>query len=105
MLLKLLVYQRKIRLIVSALTIHTRHLSYLLPRTYELFEIIPRGTFALSILDLKEASYSLPIKKNSQKYVAIITLKGVFIPKRCTFGIKNTPTKFQQVMESMFISC
>ena len=89
----------------TVLNAHTRPLSYPLPRIDELSEIIPGGTCLFSTLDLKEAYYSLPIEKNSQKYAAIITHKGVFIPKRCTFGLKNAPTRFQQMMESMFISC
>ena len=89
----------------TILNAHTRPLSYPLPRIDELSEIIPGGTCLFSTLDLKEAYYSLPIEKDSQKYAAIITHKGVFIPKRCTFGLKNAPTRFQQMMESMFMSC
>ena len=89
----------------TVLNSHTRPLSYPLPRIDELSEIIPGGTCVFSTLDLKEAYYSLPIKTSSQKYAAIITHKGVFIPKRCTFGLKNAPTRFQQMMESLFISC
>ena len=89
----------------TILNSHTRPLSYPLPRIDELSEIIPGGTCVFSTLDLKEAYYSLPIEISSQKYAAIITHKGVFIPKRCTFGLKNAPTRFQQMMESIFISC
>ena len=89
----------------TILNSHTRPLSYPLPRIDELSEIIPGGTCVFSTLDLKEAYYSLPIEISSQKYAAIITHKGVFILKRCTFGLKNAPTRFQQMMESIFISC
>ena len=84
---------------------HTRPLSYPLPRIDELSEMIPGGTKFFSTLDLKEAYYSLPIEKQSQSLAAIITYSGVFIPRRCTFGLKNAPTRFQQMMDDMFMDC
>ena len=36
---------------------------------------------------------------------AIITHKGVFIPQRCTFGLKDAQTRFQQMMDDMFRGC
>ena len=83
----------------------TRPLSYPLPRIDELSEVIPGGTQFFSTLDLKEAYYNLPIEEKSRKLAAIITHRGVFIPKRCTFGLKNAPTRFQQMMEDMFMGC
>ena len=84
---------------------HTRPLDYPLTWIDELFEIIPGRTKVFKTVDLKEAYYSLPIRDKSQQLAVIITHKGIFIPKRCTFGLKNSPTRFQQMMDDMFIDC
>ena len=84
---------------------HTVPLSYPLPRIDDLPQIIPNGTKFFSCLDLKEAYYSLPIESNSQHLAAIIAHHGVFIPRRTTFGLKNAPMRFQQMMESILYPC
>ena len=87
------------------LNAHTRPFSYPLPRIDSLSEKIPGGTRFFSTLDLKEAYYSLPLHPNSQKYAAIITNSGVFVPKVTSFGLRNAPTRFQQFMDSILLSC
>ena len=87
------------------LNAHTRPMSYPLPRIDELAEIIPEGTKYFFCLDLKEAYYSLPINPNSRKYAAIIAHHGVFIPHRTSFGLKNAPMAFQEMMQSILAGC
>ena len=89
----------------TTLNAHTRPISYPLPRIDELPEFIPEGTKIFSCLDLKEAYYSLPIDPNSRNYAAIIAHHGVFIPHRTTFGLKNAPMRFQQMMDNILIHC
>ena len=89
----------------TVLNAHTRPMSYPLPRIDELAEIIPEGTKYFSCLDLKEAYHSLPIKPSSRKYAAIIAHHGVFIPHRTSFGLKNAPMAFQQMMQSVLANC
>ena len=89
----------------TTLNAHTRPISYPLPRIDELPEFIPGGTKIFSCLDLKEAYYSLPIDPYSRNYAAIISHHGVFIPHRTTFGLKNAPMRFQQMMDSILINC
>ena len=89
----------------SFLNAHTRPLSYPLPRIDDLPEIVPGGTRFFSNLDLKEAYYSLPIDPSSRDYAAIVTHHGVFVPNRTTFGLKNAPMRFQQMMECILSPC
>ena len=89
----------------TVLNAHTRPFSYPLPRIDMLSERIPGGTSFFSTLDLKEAYYSLPLHPNSQKYAAIITNSGVFVPKVTSFGLRNAPTRFQKFMDSILFSC
>ena len=89
----------------SFLNAHTRPLSYPLPRIDDLPEIVPGGTKFFSNLDLKEAYYSLPIHPSSRDYAAIVAHHGVFVPNRTTFGLKNAPMRFQQMMECILSPC
>ena len=80
-------------------------MSYPLPRIDELPEFIPGGTNIFSCLDLKKAYYSLLIDPYSRNYAAIISHHEVFIPHRTTFGLKNAPMRFQQMMDIILINC
>ena len=83
----------------------TRPLCYPLPRIDDLSSEIPGGVKYFTNLDLKEAYYSLPLAANSRKWAAVIIHAGVFIPRRCIFGLKNAPMRFQQMMETLLKEC
>ena len=91
----------------TRLNSYTRPLSYHLPEIDELSEIITVGTRFFTNLDLIEAYYSLPLAPNSSIYLVlrIITHNDVFIPERCTFGLKNSYVKFQLMVKSLLMKC
>ena len=54
-----------------------------------------------SVIDLKEAYFSLPLTPRARQRAGIITPDGAFIPKRCQFGLRNAPFKFCELIDDV----
>ena len=52
-----------------------------------------------SVLDIKNAYYQIPVSKNTQKFLTINTLQGLYAFTRLPFGIHSAPRLFQQIMD------
>ena len=54
-----------------------------------------------SVLDLKSAYLSLPLSRRASTYAAITTLNGNYLPLRTSFGLRNAPAKFCELVAEM----
>ena len=52
------------------------------------------------MLDMKSAYHQVPVSENSQKYLMINTLQGLYAFSRLPFGIHSAPGLFQQIMDT-----
>lgn len=85
-----------VKLNARTVTIH-----YPIPLMQSLPEKLSTSHRWFSVLDLKEAYHSLPLSKRARKYAAITTRNGVYLPLRTTFGLKNAPAKFCELVAEM----
>ena len=73
---------------------------YPLPRPEDLMARLAGGK-KFSKLDLSQAYQQVPLEQNSQKYVTINTIKGLYQYTRLPFGIASAPSIFQRLMDTM----
>ena len=59
--------------------------SYPIPRIEDLHAAL-RGCSVFSVLDMKSAYHQVPVSENSQKYLTINTLQGLYAFSRLPFG-------------------
>ena len=76
-------------------------ISYPIPLIRDLAFYLKSDHEWFSVVDLREAYYSLPLTRNASDKAAIITYQGVFKPTRTQFGLRNAPAKFCELMASM----
>lgn len=74
---------------------------YPLPLIEDQLDLLQNARF-FSILDLKNGFFHVPIDKNSQKYTAFIIPDGHFEFLKVPFGLCNSPSVFQQVINATF---
>ena len=77
----------------------TKWINYPLPQMNSLTSIVTPSHRFFSVLDLKEAYFSLPLTPQASQYAGIITPDGAFLPKRCQFGLRNAPFKFCELID------
>lgn len=81
------------RLNSLTLTIH-----FPLPTIQSLPQRLQNKHCWFSSIDLKNAYHSLPLTERASKLAAIITRKGIFLPLRTPFGLKNAAAKFCELV-------
>ena len=59
------------------------------------------GCSVFSVLDMKSAYHQIPISENSQKYLTINTIRGLYVFTRLAFGIHSAPALFQQILDTI----
>ena len=74
--------------------------SYPLPKPEDLFARLAGGK-TFSILDLSQAYLQIELDKDSRKFVAINTHKGLFQFTRLPYGVSSAPGIFQRTMEAL----
>ena len=72
-----------------------------LPRIESLSNIITKKHRYFSTLDMKEAYYSLPLSEEASLLAGIVTMDGIYLPKRCPFGLKGAPSKFCEMIAAV----
>ena len=70
---------------------------YPLPNIKNLLQKLHSSKFFI-LLDLKDSYMSIRIKEQDQHKAALITHKGVYLPKRMQYGFKNAPSHFSRVL-------
>ena len=85
----------------TALNRASEDINYPLPRIQDLTSIISPQHKVFSVLDIREAYFSVPLTKRAQSFAGIITHEGAYKPLRCQFGLKNAPFKFCQLMDEL----
>ncbi|VBB34777.1 unnamed protein product [Acanthocheilonema viteae] len=78
--------------------------SHLIPTFNELITKIGGGE-TFSILDLKDAYLQIPINKESQDALTIVTHMGYFKYARLPFGLTNAPLIFQRIIDKLLRGC
>ena len=73
---------------------------YPIPKIEDLHAAL-RGCSVFSVLDMKSAYHQIPISENSQKFLTINTIQGLYMFTRLAFGIHSAPGLFQQIMDSV----
>ena len=73
---------------------------YPLPKVEDLFATLADGKI-FTKLDLTQAYQQLKLDTQSQNYVVINTLKGLFQYTRLPFGVSSAPGIFQKTMETL----
>lgn len=56
----------------------------------------------ISTMDILKGFHQIPIAEDSRKYLRIICHMGIFEYLRMPFGIRNAPSHFQRMMDSIF---
>ena len=79
----------------------TKSLNFPLPLISNLQSVLTKTHKWFSTLDLKSAYYSLPMTKRASERAAIITHEGTFLPLRSPFGLKNSPSKFCELIAAV----
>ena len=77
----------------------TEWINYPLPQINTLTSTITHKHRYFSVIDLKEAYFSLPLTPEASQLAGIITPDGAFVPKRCQFGLRNAPFKFCELID------
>ena len=77
----------------------TEWINYPLPQMNSLTTTITPRHKWFSVIDLKEAYFSLPLSSTASTLAGIITPDGAFLPKRTQFGLKNAPFKFCELVD------
>ena len=79
----------------------TEWINYPLPQMNTLTSTVTPKHKWFSVIDLKEAYFSLPLTERASQYAGIITPDGAFVPKRCQFGLRNAPFKFCELIDDV----
>ncbi|CAB4016540.1 Hypothetical predicted protein, partial [Paramuricea clavata] len=74
--------------------------TYPMPKIEDMHSAL-RGCQVFSVLDLKQAYHEILISTESQKYLTINTLLGLFAFKRLPNGIHSGPAIFQRIMDGL----
>ena len=77
----------------------TEWINYPLPKMNDLTSTVTPRHKIFSVIDLKEAYFSIPLSPQASQLAGIITPDGAFLPKRCQFGLKNAPFKFCELID------
>ena len=85
----------------TKLNAKTVDINHPLPRIQSLTQKLTGKHRWFSVLDLREAYYSLPLTARASRLAAIITHKGVYVPLRTPFGLKNAPAKFCELVADL----
>ena len=76
-------------------------LNYPIPLIRDLVFRLQYNHSWFTVLDLREAYFSLPLTRRASRRAAIITYDGVFKPLCTQFGLKNAPARFCELVASM----
>lgn len=74
-----------------------RDQTYPIPNTEERVEKVSGAKF-VSTLDLFRRYRQVPLSERAQRYAAFLTPRGTFAPLVLSFGIKNAPFCFSNLM-------
>ena len=85
----------------TKLNSQTMPLNYPLPLIRDLAFYLKNNHCWYSVIDLREAYYSLPLTSRASDKAAIITYQGVYKPTRTQFGLMNAPAKFCEMVAAM----
>ena len=77
----------------------TEWINYPLPQINSLTSFITPEHRIFSVIDLKEAYFSLPLTKRASELAGIIVPDGSYSPRRCQFGLKNAPFKYCELID------
>jgi hypothetical protein len=84
-----------------ALNNYTKADYYPIPRIDHALHNLSRAKF-ISTMDFLKGFHQIPIEPESRKFMRIIFHLGVYEYLRMPFGIKNAPSHFQRMMDSIF---
>ena len=59
------------------------------------------GAFYFSVLDFCSGYFQIPLAEDSKQYTAFTTLEGLFEFNVMPFGLMNTPSTFQRLMDTV----
>lgn len=93
---------KKIRIVVDfrALNLITKPFVYPIPNINEILDDLGENCF-FSTLDLKSGFYQVPIHPNDAAKTAFSTPKGHFEFTRMPMGLRNSPSTFQRLMNTV----
>ena len=74
---------------------------YPIPRIDHSFHSISKAKY-ISTMDMLKRFHQRPIDPDSRKYMRIICHLGIYEYLRMPFGIKNAPSHFQRMMDTVF---
>ena len=74
--------------------------SYPLPRIDDLIDEVGKSRFITKI-DLLKGYYQIPLSQSARKLCAFVTPDGLFQYTVLPFGVKNAPSVFQRMMDSL----
>lgn len=72
--------------------------AYPLPNIDEILDHLGNAKY-FSTFDLSSDFHQIPMDPDSKEYTALSTPEGDFQYKRMPFGLKNTPSTFQRMMD------
>ena len=78
----------------------TKKDSYPLPRIDDILDCLG-GAFYFSVLDFCSGYFQIPLAEDSEQYMAFTTLEGLFEFSVMAFGLRNAPSTFQRLMETV----
>lgn len=76
----------------------TRDQTYPIPNIEERVEKVSRAKF-ISTLDLVRGYWQVPLSERASRYAAFVSPLGTFRPKMLSFGLKNAPFCFSNLMD------
>ncbi|GFV30618.1 retrovirus-related Pol polyprotein from transposon 17.6 [Trichonephila clavipes] len=82
----------------------TRTQFFPLPNIEELLEKVSAAKY-ISILDLTEGHWQIPLSPRAQRYASFLTTFGTFNSLRLPFGLKNAPYYFSRLMANLLRNC
>lgn len=93
--------KQKLRTVIDfrILTERTEQDAYTLPNTDKILQHIGNEKF-FSVSDLSSRFQQIPMSTGNSKYIAFSTTHGHFQFNQMPFGLKNTPAKFQRMMDT-----
>ncbi len=74
---------------------------YAMPRPEELLDRMGQAKF-ISTLDMIKGYYQVPMSMKDREKTAFLSPFGKYQFKRMPFGLKNTPTTFQRLIDRIF---
>lgn len=77
----------------------TKVMNYPLPQFEDVTDILGKATI-FSVMDLMSGFWQIPVHENSKEKTAFICHSGLYQFERVPFGLRNSPTVFQNVMEA-----